>query len=411
MKFNQLLKWLRKKTLINNLVDLSSSSVLVVGLGFLYSLFLARTLTPENLGHYFLLITFYSVIERVFNPNTWQAYVFFHESKNNKELLATNLTSIDIYSYFFGAVIFFLSSKLIFNETPSYILALGSLSLLSHFFDFSLGVMRVKNHYKSLGATLVTPVASRLGLSLIMVFFLSFKGPNDFLCIYFISVIVQSGYKFIYCKVNNLKLRIHFKTKIEYVKYCFINSLNQTTRVVLRQTDVFLVEFFLGTLAVGLLKIMKDFSNLLTQLTEPIYQVLFPYFRAKRFLENNKTAKKATLILLLTSCVCYTIFLITGEMIITTLLGDSYSQAFTELIHYLIPSFLTVVTLPLLAILMSTGHHTQYLLIQLISISIGIMVWAFTISYFGLMGLTFGYLVQKIIEIFFCVQIIKKTTK
>lgn len=408
MKFNHPFERLRKKTIFINLVDLSSSSILVVGLGFLYSLFLARTLTPENLGQYFLLITFYSVIERLFNPNTWQAYVFFHESKSNKELLASNLISIDICCYFFGAIIFYYSSKLIFNDTPNYILALGSFSLLSHFFDFSLGVMRVKNHFKSLGAILVAPVASRLALSLMMVLFLSFNDPNDFLCVYFISVIFQSGFKLIYCKANNLKLCIRFKIKMEYVKYCFVNSLNQTARVVLKQTDVFLVEFFLGTLAVGLLKIMKDFSNLLTQLTEPIYQVLFPHFRTKRFSENNKTANKATLLLLLISCVGYTFFLISGEMIITTLWGDSYSQVFTELIHYLIPSLLTVVTLPLLAILMSTGYHTQYLLIQLISISTGVMVWAFTISYFGIIGLTFGYLVQKIIEIIFSVRIIKK---
>lgn len=383
-------------------------------------------------GYYVLFEVFLNIIERIFNLQSWQAFIKFstdfrikNEQHNIIKLLKYSFL-VDLLSLMLATIIaLFLSSFVMyyFNIPFEYykLLLLLCLTILFKTTEISTGVFRLFDKFKIQAKIGVYGSAAKL----IMFGLISLLCPSFEMFIYaivltqfFIMVI-----KYFYCmkvlRDNNITLVELLKERVDkplfkelkIFHFIFYNNFDVSVRMVSRQLDSLILGRLYGTEIVGVYKISKEFANLISKLTDPVYQAVYPEF-AKLLAEGRKSDSKkmAIKISLYAGSVglgFYLLFALLGEWAIRLAFGSEFLAAYNITLVYFIAVFIAIVTLPIVPLVYSKGLAKQSFWNMLIATAIYCIIIYPLVLNFSEIGAALAYIAFYIVWMLLALKTIK----
>jgi len=384
-------------------------------------------------GYYVLFLTFIEIIDRVFNFQTWQAFIKFatdfqvkNEQQNVLMLLKYSFL-VDLISLIVATIVaFVLSSTLLdfFNIPSEYynLLLLMSLTILFKTTEISTGVFRLFDRFKVQAKIAVYSSA----IKFVMFSIIALLSPTFEMFVYatvlsqFITMMMKYFYSKLVLNEHNItvleilkkKVNITLLKELRIFSFIVYNNFDVAVRMVSRQLDVVLLGKLYGAEIVGIYKIAKEIANLIAKLTDPVYQSIYPEFakmlaKGKK-LEAREMAKKISLYAGGVGLVFYGFFALLGEWTISLVFGNEFMGAYDITMVYFLAILIAIVNLPLVPVLHSNGLAKESFLNQLYA-TIGYCLVIYPlISLYSVIGASLAYIIFYVIWMVFAISTIKK---
>lgn len=378
------------------------------------SIFLiARSLTAEVFGYLVLAMGYVEVMAKLFGFQTWQAFIRYASLKEEQvsvESLIKFGFMIDTASLLVAAAVAFFVLPIALNIfgvpvdfKPVFYILVGTIPL--RFVESAVGVFRFFEAYR--GQSLIAALVSltKLG-AVISLFFSTAASIVNYAWAIFLSHVV-SVLLFLWLlsatlRANGTGILLVLKTSSEsarlrksgYLRFVFFNNFDVSIRMVSRYLDIFLLGRFYGSEAVAALKVAKEISSIVAKLLEPIYQALYP--ELARLLNTGaqskaiETSKKISIYVFWASAIFYMSFLFIGSPLISKIIGESYSSAYTMTCMYLLATLLAASTMPIYPLQHALGLAEQAFHNQAISTALYVPLCIISVMY-SAYGAAFSY--------------------
>jgi len=346
----------------------------------------------DKLGYYVLFLSFIESIDRVFNLQTWQAFIKFaalfqaKKERQNIMMLLKYSFFVDLVSLIIACSVALLASKFFigfFNIPEEYytVLLLLCSTIFFKILDISTGIFRLFNKFSIQAKISLYTSALRFVLYGLIALF----SPNFEMFIYatvltqFISMIMK--YFFVKSVLDDKKIKISdiFKQKInmpmfkELKVFSFIvyNNFDSALRLLTTQLDVFLLGKLYGSELVGIYKITKETSKLVMKLSSPVYQSIYPEFSKliaeEEFMSAKKMAIQISKYAVLMGLVFYGLFYIFGKQLIILIFGFEMVEAYSVSLVYIGVVLLSLISLPMPSLMHALGLAKHAFCNQLIA--------------------------------------------
>ena len=338
----------------------------------------------DKLGYYVLFLSFIESIDRVFNLQTWQAFIKFaalfqaKKERQNIMMLLKYSFLVDLVSLIIACSVALLAGKFFvgfFNIPEEYYTVLVLMNLAYKTF------YRLFNKFSIQAKISLYTSALRFVLYCLIALF----SPSFEMFIYatvltqFISMIMK--YFFIKSVLDDKKIKISdiFKQKInmtmfkELKVFSFIvyNNFDSALRLLTTQLDVFLLGKLYGSELVGIYKITKETSKLVMKLSSPVYQSIYPEFSKLIAKEEFMSAKKMAIQISkyagLMGLVFYGLFYIFGKQLIILIFGFEMVEAYSVSLVYIGVVLLSLISLPMPSLMHALGLAKHAFCNQLIA--------------------------------------------
>ena len=339
------------KNLLKNASVLFSGNFVAAVLGLVAIAILTRSLQLEVFGLYTLCIAYVTIVDRLANFQIWQALIHYGAAMVQKKSLA-NSSSLLAFGFLvdlFGCVLGFLIALAgaiwlphLFGlaEIQFTTLVFASVTLLFNWVGTPTAIFRLLDEYKIQAITRNIPV----GIHVIGYFFLwlnNVENLSTFIYIWAFGVIV---YRIIILMVGlrlAIKRDVFSLTTIDLKqmlaaspriwKFIFTSYLEGTVRMI-REFDIFIVNYFTNTASTGLYKIAREMARAATRLTGPFHQAIYPNLAkmkvSENFLSFRKLVIQSSVTLGTMVFVGFLVFLMLGEYLLIGIFGESYSAAY-----------------------------------------------------------------------------------
>jgi O-antigen/teichoic acid export membrane protein len=386
-------------------------------LGFLSLAIFTHSQGAAIFGYYVLFITFVEIIDRIFNFQTWQAFIKFatdfqvKNEEHNVMMLLKYSFLVDLISLMVATLVALVLSfyAIEFFEIPQeyyQLLLLMTLTILFKTTEISTGVFRLFDKFKIQAKITVYAAAFKFVLFIVV----ALVAPSFEVFVYAtaLSQFVTMVMKFFYAKKilnnNDIKLIDIKKEKInmsllkELKIFSFIvyNNFDVAVRMVSRQSDVVILGKLYGPEIVGIYKIAKEVANLIAKFTDPVYQAIYPEFA--KLLANGKKieakvmAKKVSIYAGITGLTFYCLFAIFGKFSIELAFGVGFSGAYDIALVYFVAIFIGMITLPLYPMQHAFGYAKYAFTNQLHATLIYLPISFALIIYFEMVGASMAYI-------------------
>ena len=393
----------------------------------------SHSLGAEKLGFYVLFLSFIEVIDRVFNFQTWQAFIKFaadFQVKNERQnilMLLKYSFLVDLISLSIATLVSIsLSSFAInyFNIPKNYngLLILLSLTICFKVADLSTGIFRLYNRFAIQAKIAFYISAIRLALFGFVAFWeASFEGfimatiftqlINMLMKYYFADVVLnENGIHFI--DIYKEKINLPLLKKLKVLSFIIYNNFDVAIRLVTTQLDLFMLGRLFGAELVSVYKITKESSKIILKVSSPVYQSVYPEF-TKLIAENKfKLAKsmalKISIFAGMIGLFFYVLFYLFGEMFISITFGDEMIQAYSVSMIYLFVVVFILVSTPLPSLMHAMNLAKQAFYNQFISSIIYILTLYYLVSEFSIYGAAYSMLVYHFFWFIGSIFIIKQ---
>jgi len=413
---------------------LSSSSLLMISNiivaigGVIMISLMAKKLTISELGIFAVIQTFVVAINSLINFQTWYSVVKYYPSvKDDKKLLYSLLKysySLDITTAIIGTIvsiflIYLVGSTLNIPESYYGMVQLFSLSILINIIGTATGYFRSNNKYKEfLYSDFLSTSFKIIGSILCYVYMPTIEA---FLYILLITYFIKSVY------LNIALLKDHFteisisnttlirKKFTDLQSYSIITSITNGFDILFRQADTLLVSIFFGTHYAGIFKMIKTFVGLITQITNPIYIVLYPIvsdlITKQKYNELKFLSIKSIYILTILGIIGLISFIYLEDWLIILLFNESYLEYTDYLNYYLGIIIISIIFTIIHPIANLINLHKEVMILTIIKLFLFIaLVYTLKIE-FGFIGFLTAVLIETIATILIKSYLIYKKTR
>lgn len=421
------------KKVLQNAGVLLSGNMLANVFGLLSVSIFSRSVGVAMFGYYVLILTYIEVVDKIFNFQTWQAFIKFatdfrykNESYHIMMLLKysfiVDFISLIVATFVALSLSFF--AKDFFGIPVEYypLLFLMCFTILFKTSEISTGIFRLYDRFKLQAKISVYGSAIKLLLfGLIAITSPSFERfIYAIVLVQFITMIMKFHFSRLVLKENNILIKQIVKEKInmtlfkELKIFSFIiyNNFDVSVRMVSRQLDNVILGAIHGAEAVGVYKIAKEVANLISKLTDPIYQAIYPEFAALLAAGQNLEAKQlATKISLYAGgagLIFYGLFVFFGKWVIGLAFGVEFIDSFEVTLVYFLAIYIAVISVPLVPMLFSYGLAKEAFYNQLLAtIAYILIIYPLTLL-FETIGASIAYIVFYIVWLLLTIKLIKK---
>lgn len=388
---------------------LSNIIVAVGGLAFVS--LIAKKLSINEFGVFAVIQTYVLAINSLINFQTWYTIVKYLPSIKNDIKLFNSLMkysyALDVITSIIGTIIgviliYFLGS--LFNIPEKYYLLaqIFSFSILVNITGTATGYFRSIDNYKVfLYSDIISTFIKVLGALFAYTYFPTIK---YFLIVLLFSYGAKSFYLnfiFLYGRIKDILKSdtILIKNEFKDIKeYSWVTSVTGAFDVIFRQADTLIVSVFFGVHYAGIFKMIKTFMGLITQITSPIYLVLFPmvneYVVNNKKQELKKVAYKSILIFSILGIFTYLIFLILEDWLIIHLFNISYVQYTDYLNVYLCITIISIVFTIVHPITNLIGLHKETMYLTIIKLFTFILLVYLMHNIYGFYGYLFAVFLE-----------------
>ena len=378
------------KKLLKNAGILLSGNIYASILALFSLAITARALGPELFGVLILIQTSILVIDGIINMQSFQALIrygttFIEKNDNSsyRSLIKFGFV-IDFLTAVLGmvvAILFVLLFSGLINIEPDFIplVFIFSITILFHINGTPTAILRMNDQFNVFA--LKNTIQSSLKLLGVSIAYLLNGGIFSFVIVW-VSVDIIGNLFLLYMGVKSLRNNGHtniFKSKLnklagirkEIVSFIFTTNVNSTVRMLSRQLDVLIIGSVMGAASAGLYNMAKQFSSILSKVSDPLYHAIYPQLTRLVTSGDHKKLKELTiksgLIVGMVSLFIWAIFIIGGDYFILLTVGSEYSELKSVLIVYMFAIVISVFTFSFQPTMLAFGKPNLSLVIQLVS--------------------------------------------
>jgi O-antigen/teichoic acid export membrane protein len=376
----------------------------------------ARALGPESFGHLALITAYVLVIDRLVNFQSWQMVIKYGadaleggKDGDLKGLLKFG-TMLDAVTALAGTVVGVFGVALVgswlgWGADLVFLGGVYSLVILFHVSGTPIAILRLFDRFDLLAASQVAAAAIQL-LGVLVVFAIG-GGLREFLVVWGVMdvfgklLLVMFGWlelrrrSIIGVRAASLRgLRQRFPGIWPFV---WATNLNASVRMASREIDILVIGAVLGSTATGLYKIAKQFASVLSKLTDPLYQAVFPEIARLTALRRYERLKqvmfRSAASAGLAASLVWLLFVIFGGPFLTLVVGMEYLEAYPVLVWYMLALLLAVFAFPLQPAILALGFPSVSFWIQLASTAVYFSALIGLMKIAGLPGAGLAYVV------------------
>ena len=384
-------------------------------------------------GYYVLFLAFIEIVDKIFNFQTWQAFIKFatdfqvKDEHHNVMMLLKYSFLVDLISLIVATIISLVLSNYAMNffDIPKEyysLLLLMSLTILFKTTEISTGVFRLYDRFKIQAKIAVYSSA----IKFTMFALIALVAPSFELFVYatVLAQFITMMMKYFYAKsvlnehnitiVEILKEKVNMLLLKELKIFSFIvyNNFDIAVRMVSRQLDTVILGKLYGAEIVGIYKIAKEVANLIAKLTDPVYQAIYPEFAKMlangKKLEAKQMAIKISLYAGGAGLVFYGLFALLGEWAIGLAFGSEFLGAYDVILVYFIAIFVAVISIPLVPMLFSYGLAKEAFYNQVLAtVAYAIVIYPLT-YYCEAIGSAIAYIVFYVVWLLLTMKLVIK---
>ena len=375
----------------NSLVLFSGNSAANI-CGLISLVLLTRSLGAELFGYYTLAFAMIEIVDRLLNFQTWPAFIKFGANCLNdrkKHRLISTLKYcfyVDLVTLTFSLIICITLGwyALAFFEVPSelrYPLMFFTILIPCKIADLSTGIFRLFDQFKTQAKVIVFGAVIKLVLFLAIYHF----GPTFELFIYatifsqfamlwakiYFSYGILTKQKISLIKIINHSVDKSFIKHSKLLPFVIYSNIDSSIRLIPRQIDVVILAKMFGAEIVGIYKLAKEIALMMAQITEPIYQAIFPEFAKLlsegKQLDAKQIGKRIAVYAGLLGVVLLMCFGLLGQMFLALLFDGKFALTYEVTLLYMIAVVIGMYSLPLPPMAHSLGLAKELFKVQLIS--------------------------------------------
>ncbi|MDW7710954.1 MAG: oligosaccharide flippase family protein [Deferrisomatales bacterium] len=345
----------------------------------------ARVLGVEFFGVLVLIQTYVGVVDRLINFQCWQAVIRFGASCVNEpdrfKKLIRYTVKVELATSAAATCLTILLSPAIvrwfgWEKAIIWMIVFYSPVTLFNLTGTSIGVLRLFDQYRRLGLQRIYSAVFKLAGILALVVFGG--GIWGFLFVWMVTSVVEylllGWFAWITLRERGMGdfLRGDSSSSPPNDKSLFrfmvITNLHGSVRMSSREVDTLIVGWLIGDVAAGMYKVAKLFSLILSKLSDPIYEVVYPEL-ARLVVEGRRKAmillmgKSALLGGGLALSVWFT-FYVFGSNIIHLTVGPEFLNVLGALLWYMGAIVLASAGLPLSPALLAMGRPALILCVD-----------------------------------------------
>lgn len=424
--------WIKDRSfqkLLKNSATLISGDVGATLINTFVLTIIMRSIGVSGYGNLVLIQTYVLIFDQIFNIQSWQAFIKFSSEAivtGDDRKLKSNIklgTIIDVSTAILGfcfAYAFALPATNIFGWDISIVplIKLYSFSILFHFSGIPTGILRIYNQFKIFSVQKITVSIIKLIGILINHYF-----EGDLINIVYIFLlsdvignVLLISISHYFLLTNNIKKwwkeKITFKNN-EFINFTLWNHSSIVTTVPTKQLDVIIISSTLSIEMVGVYKLFKQLSSLVTRIVDPIYQAIYPQLAEiiaeKKSNKAYNTAIKVSIIIAIAIVPLLIIVVVTSKWWLNVLFGELFSMYWIHFGIFITLMSFDTITSPLHPLFNALGLAKQKFIITTVgnllfllfayflSIHLSILgvILAWGIQFVVITGLKFIYLIKE----------------
>ncbi|MBL4606720.1 MAG: lipopolysaccharide biosynthesis protein [Pseudomonadales bacterium] len=421
------------KNVMQNAATLFAGNTGASIFGLISMAIFTHTMGPTIFGYYILFLTFIEIVDRVFNFQTWQAFIkyateFKIKGEDRKILMLLKYSVlIDSLTLSVAFSIALISAGYVtsfFNIPAEYssFLSVLAFSIALNIFNISTGVFRLFDEYKIQAKITVYTASTKTVLfggtalyaptfeNFIYATILSKSIGTLLIFLYTKKILLKNDIKF----AEIVKERIDRKllNELGILSFIIYNNFDVAVRMISRQLDIIILGKLYSAEIVGLYRTAKEISNFIAKLGDPIYQAIYPELAALLASGNKLEAKKIAKQISLYACgvgfVFYLSFLVLGEFAIVLVFGQEFLSAYGIILIYFFANFVAVVTLPLYPMQHAFGFAREAFYNQLYTTLVYIPILIFLTIELKMIGAAISYVAYYLLLTKLTLKSVKK---
>lgn len=377
---------------------------------------LIKLIGDENYGILALSQSYMLILDTIINMQSWNGVIRYGEQSLKKHCVTDYFkyiklgTILDISTAILGCIIGYFLANIIgnfFGWSNELILCakIFSIEIFFHFSGTPTAVLRIENKFNLISIQKILSAFIKLLLLISMFIFKEKIGLIPCVVIYVLSDVL--GHLLLtLLSINVLRKKYKLRNIVfsklpnnsfEFVKFTFWNTLTDITDIPVQNLDVFIVSK-LGVDKVAIYKVFKQIISMLSKLTKPIYQAIYPQFAGliaeKKYKEGynvvitirNNILKYATPFSLLVG--------ITSFFWLKITFGVNYASNWYVLLFYLIIHTIALSYTTIHPYFIALGDAFASFRYSLYSNVLYLIIAYLLVSHFGMVGILIGYFVQ-----------------
>jgi O-antigen/teichoic acid export membrane protein len=414
------------RRLLQNVGWLFSGNILATMLGLPETMIKARGLGVEKFGLLAVIIAYVTLIDQLASFRPWQALIKFGAESLKEERYADFIGQVKLSLLLdaIGAV-----SGTIIAEAGAYLLAswkgwsletssMAAVFSLSILFDFSgtpTGILRLLDRFK-LQAT-QNVLTSLLALAGAIFVYLFGGGIWGFLIVMLITSIFGNLLLLVmaYMALRKRRLTGYWRAPIKewksFIRFSLWTYTSTTLDLPVKQLDIIIVSTVVSLEAAGIYKIIKQATQMLSLLADPVYQAIYPQFAAMIANYDKKGAVKYAIkigTLLLTVTGIPAILLATTSFWwLGAVFGEGFASGAIPLSIFLLLKIISIAFVAIHPLFTAMGYVKYNTVILFFSDS-AYLITAYLLGLrIGLIGLSIAYGFSLVIVVISKVAVIK----
>lgn len=376
---------------LKNIAVTFSSRILILLLGIISNIIIAREVGAEGIGTYTTIVTTSSILVMLLGGGlNWSNTYLVGKNKSYlndvffNSLSFSILVSIVLITLYLTKISEIIANTLQVNNNiiPAILISIPLTLIWNNNQAITLGLQEIKKY----NVISIINIASLVLFNLIFlhIFDLKFKGVLISWILSIIITIISSIY-FISSNVE-FKYTVNPLLFIESIKLGIKAAILNMIGYLLLRSDIYMIGYFIGVEAVGIYSAAVFISELVSKAPSMIGTLLFPIVSANENKEvQNITAKLCRSSIFIGTILC--LFLsILGKSLILISFGSNFITSYYSLL-YLIPGMISLSGSVILSNYFSGKGYPRYMIsISVISLIINVLLNILLIPKYGIIG-------------------------
>lgn len=405
------LKYLFTDRLVVNFIHIFGGDAFASLLSIFSISFITKSLGMEKYGFIILIQGIVSLIDGIFNFQSWQGIIkFFPIVKNDEKELKTLIKFsyiLDLFTAFLAFFIIFVFNSLIgnfynFTGEERIVLIIFSLYIIFNIQGTPIGILRSFDRFDYLRNQRV--IVAIFNFILLGIGFLLKLSIFYFIGVYFLTNVLNSfllNY-FAMKELKRRKIKGIFKEKFsfnkEFFKFTCLTNFNSSLDIPIQYFDNLLIGKMLSLEQLGVYKICKTIAVVLDKVGTPLYQTLYPYFCErvieKKYIEIFKKSLKISSFLFIISLFILFFMNIIGFQIFSKIFSNTILNYKLEINLYLLVKMLATIFIVIHPLFLAMGYIKIETKIVFITNLLYLLVLFIFIKKFALIGVILAYGLQ-----------------
>lgn len=375
---------------------------------------MANKLGPASLGLLVLAQTYVSIVNDIFNVQTWESMVKFGSDEKQSGSMESVIKLNSILDGGSALVAFAFALLLVkpavflfkWDASVTAIISLYSLSILFRLTSFTIGVPRLFNKFTAIAKIQV--ITSFLKLCCILYTLFHDQPLLYFVVVYLVFDILLNLLVIIYSmvilaeKVGWDWWRKPLHVNRNQALFIWWSNLRTIIRIPVRHFDMLIISSVMSMKTVGVYKVYKEIAGLMDRISDPINVAIFPEF-TKLIGRNSigktlSTAKKSIFLLGCASAAVTISLLVVSKLVVGKIFGPEYLVHIRALYLLLVLYGISFVLVPVNSLFLAAGFAKYSFYIVLATNTIYLLSAYLLGMAMGIYGIVAAYGIQMVLN-------------